>query len=129
MFITFITALALFFGQSTGKFHKFSFTINKYTNLPLFLWDKGHIQGFTDNYTDLLLDKFTHRQVPLYMQSQRDHVVFWIGTLSIIVQLYSEMSLTLIWYQEMVIVWAFDIATIDCVIGQIKISNCWGIIS
>ena len=39
-----------------------------------------------------------------------------------------DVSLMPVWYQEMEIVQAFDIATIDCVVGQIKISNHWGII-
>ena len=39
-----------------------------------------------------------------------------------------DASMEPVWYQEMETVWAFDIVTIDCVIGQIKVSNCWGII-
>jgi len=39
-----------------------------------------------------------------------------------------DASLEPVWYQEMEMVQAFDIATIDCVIGRIKVSDCWGII-
>ena len=33
-----------------------------------------------------------------------------------------------VWYQEMGTVQASDIATIDCVVGQVKVGNRWGII-
>jgi len=39
-----------------------------------------------------------------------------------------DASLAPVWYQGMEVVCAFDIATIDCVVGQIKISDHWGII-
>ena len=39
-----------------------------------------------------------------------------------------DTSLGLVWYQEMENVRAFDVATIDCVIGRIKVGNRWGII-
>ena len=39
-----------------------------------------------------------------------------------------DVSLAPVWYQEMGKVQAFDIATIDCVIGQVKVGDCWGII-
>jgi len=40
-----------------------------------------------------------------------------------------DASLVPVWYWEMELVHAFDIATIDCVVGQIKVSDCWGIIN
>ena len=33
-----------------------------------------------------------------------------------------------VWYQEMEHIRAFDVATIDCVIGQVKVGKRWGII-
>ena len=39
-----------------------------------------------------------------------------------------DASLTPVWYQETELVCAFDIATIDCVVGQVKVGDCWGII-
>ena len=39
-----------------------------------------------------------------------------------------DASLEPVWYQEMAQVRAFDIATIDCVVGRIKVGNHWGII-
>jgi len=39
-----------------------------------------------------------------------------------------DASLAPVWYQEMEVVCAFDIETIDCVVGQIKIGDHWGII-
>jgi len=39
-----------------------------------------------------------------------------------------DASLTPVWYQDLGTVWAFDIATIDCIIGQLKVGNCWGIV-
>jgi hypothetical protein len=39
-----------------------------------------------------------------------------------------DASLAPVWYQEMEKVRAFDIATIDCVVGRIKVDNRWGII-
>ena len=40
-----------------------------------------------------------------------------------------DASLMPVWYQEMEIAWAFNIATIDCVVGRIKIGDHWGIIN
>ena len=37
-----------------------------------------------------------------------------------------DASLTPFWYTEMEIVRVFDVATIDCVIGRIKVGNRWG---
>ena len=39
-----------------------------------------------------------------------------------------DASLKLVWYTDMELVRAFDIATLCCVVGRIKINNCWGII-
>jgi hypothetical protein len=39
-----------------------------------------------------------------------------------------DASLATVWYTDMEIVRAFDIATIDCVVGRIKIGDRWGII-
>ena len=39
-----------------------------------------------------------------------------------------DASLMPVWYQEMGTVRAFDIATIDCVVGRVKVGNRWGII-
>ena len=39
-----------------------------------------------------------------------------------------DASLVPVWYQEMELVHAFDIATIDCVVGQIRVGDRWGII-
>jgi len=39
-----------------------------------------------------------------------------------------DTSLAPVWYQEMELVHAFDIATIDCGIGQVKVGDHWGII-
>jgi len=39
-----------------------------------------------------------------------------------------DTSLAPVWYQEMGLVCAFDIATIDCGIGQIKVDDGWGIL-
>ena len=39
-----------------------------------------------------------------------------------------DASLAPVWYQEMGKVRAFDITTIDCVIGRVKVGNHWGII-
>ena len=39
-----------------------------------------------------------------------------------------DASLVPVWYQEMGLVRAFDIATIDCVVGRVKVSDRWGII-
>jgi len=33
-----------------------------------------------------------------------------------------------VWYHKMELVHAFDIVTIDCVVGQVKVSDHWGII-
>jgi hypothetical protein len=33
-----------------------------------------------------------------------------------------------VWYHEMELVRAFDIATIDCVVGRVKVGNRWGIV-
>ena len=33
-----------------------------------------------------------------------------------------------VWYHKMELVCAFDVVTIDCVIGQVKVGNRWGII-
>jgi hypothetical protein len=33
-----------------------------------------------------------------------------------------------VWYQDMGTVRAFDIATIDCVVGRVKVGNRWGIV-
>ena len=40
-----------------------------------------------------------------------------------------DVSLEPVWYREMEVVHAFDIATIDCVVGQIRIDGCWGVIN
>ena len=39
-----------------------------------------------------------------------------------------DASMEPVWYQEMETVRAFDIATIDCVIGRIKVGDRWGIV-
>ena len=39
-----------------------------------------------------------------------------------------DASLEKVWYREMEIVRAFNIVTIDCVVGRIKVGDCWGII-
>ena len=39
-----------------------------------------------------------------------------------------DASLVPVWYQEMELVRAFDIATIDCVVGRIRVGDRWGII-
>ena len=39
-----------------------------------------------------------------------------------------DANLEPVWYQDMGTIQAFNIATISCVIGQIKVSNCWGIV-
>jgi hypothetical protein len=39
-----------------------------------------------------------------------------------------DASHTLVWYREMGRVCAFDIATIDCVVGRIRVGDHWGII-
>ena len=39
-----------------------------------------------------------------------------------------DASLELVWYRDMETVRAFDIATIDCVVGRIKVGDRWGII-
>lgn len=39
-----------------------------------------------------------------------------------------DASLGPVWYQEMEHVRAFDVATIDCVIGRVKVGKRWGII-
>ena len=39
-----------------------------------------------------------------------------------------DASLVPVWYQEMEIIQAFDIATIDCVVGGVKVGTCWRII-
>jgi len=39
-----------------------------------------------------------------------------------------DASLTPVWYTEMEIVRAFDVANIDCVVGRIKVGDRWGII-
>jgi len=39
-----------------------------------------------------------------------------------------DASIAPIWYREMELVRAFDVATIDCGIGQIKVGDGWGII-
>ena len=39
-----------------------------------------------------------------------------------------DASLTPVWYQGMGKVRAFDIATIDCIVGRIKVENRWGIV-
>lgn len=39
-----------------------------------------------------------------------------------------DASLVPVWYKDMESVWAFDIATIDCVVGRIKVGDRWGII-
>ena len=40
-----------------------------------------------------------------------------------------DASLTPVWYQESELVCAFNIATIDCVVGQVKVDDHWGIIN
>ena len=40
----------------------------------------------------------------------------------------NDASLTPVWYTDMEKVRAFDIATIDCVVGRVKVGNRWGII-
>ena len=39
-----------------------------------------------------------------------------------------DASLEPVWYQDLETVHAFDITTIDSVIGQVKVGNRWGII-
>ena len=39
-----------------------------------------------------------------------------------------DASLRPVWYRDMETVRAFDIATIDCVVGRVKVGNRWGII-
>jgi len=39
-----------------------------------------------------------------------------------------DVTLVLVWYQDMGTVQAFDIAMINCVIGQVKDGSHWGII-
>ena len=39
-----------------------------------------------------------------------------------------DASLTPVWYQDMGMVQAFDITTINCVVGRLKVENCWGIV-
>ena len=39
-----------------------------------------------------------------------------------------DASLMPVWYTDMEIVRAFDVATIDCVVRRIKVGNRWGII-
>ena len=39
-----------------------------------------------------------------------------------------DVGVTPVWYQEMGKVQAFDIATIDCVVGRVKVGNRWGIV-
>ena len=34
-----------------------------------------------------------------------------------------------VWYHKMELVHAFNVVTIDCIIGQVKVGNCWGIIN
>lgn len=39
-----------------------------------------------------------------------------------------DASLGPVWYQELGTVRAFDIATIDCVVGRVKVGSRWGIV-
>jgi len=39
-----------------------------------------------------------------------------------------DMSWALVWYHEMENVCAFDLSTLDCIIGQVKVGNWWGVI-
>ena len=33
-----------------------------------------------------------------------------------------------VWYHKMELVHAFNVMTIDCVVGRVKVGDCWGII-
>ena len=39
-----------------------------------------------------------------------------------------DASLEPVWYREMEVVRAFDIVTIDCVVGRTRINGHWGVI-
>ena len=39
-----------------------------------------------------------------------------------------DASLTPVWYKDLRTVRAFDVATIECVVGRVKVGNRWGII-
>lgn len=39
-----------------------------------------------------------------------------------------DASVTPVWYERMETVRAFDVATIDCVVGRVQVGNRWGII-
>jgi len=40
-----------------------------------------------------------------------------------------DASWVLVWYHKMELVCAFDVVTIDCVVGQVKVDDHWGIIN
>jgi len=39
-----------------------------------------------------------------------------------------DVSRVPVWYHKMELVCAFDVVTIDCVVGQVKVGDHWGII-
>ena len=39
-----------------------------------------------------------------------------------------DMSMELVWCEDLEMIQAFEIATINCVVGRVKVSSCWGII-
>jgi len=39
-----------------------------------------------------------------------------------------DASMEPVWYKDMGTIWAFDIATISCVVGRIKVDSHWGIV-
>ena len=39
-----------------------------------------------------------------------------------------DVSMEAGWYKEIKLVWAFNIATIGCVVRQVRVSDHWGII-
>jgi len=39
-----------------------------------------------------------------------------------------DASRVLVWYHKMELVRAFDVVTIDCVVGRVKVGDRWGII-
>ena len=42
---------------------------------------------------------------------------------------WEDTSLTPVWYKDMELVRAFNITTIDCVVGRVKVGDHWGIIN
>jgi hypothetical protein len=72
---------------------------------------------------------YIHVTLPTKPRLKTDHESTAILALVTLCKTNGEdVSWVLVWYHKMELVRAFDVVTIDCVIGRVKVSDRWGII-